>query len=134
MGRTRAIETLRTVVRERPDLTVAYDRLAFFLRASGRVADAVAVLDEAARSGHADAACARSAIQKAYMMPAECRNRKAVRYLAGSQIGSRVGVARAQNKHTRGQRGCGLAFRLEVCAPPCFEHELLQVGIHRAAR
>src|SRR4029450_8889048 len=30
----RAIETLRGVIRERPDLTVAYDRLAFMLRAS----------------------------------------------------------------------------------------------------
>ena len=50
-------------------------------------------------------ACARSAIQKAYMMPAESRNRKAVRYLVGSQIGSRVGVARAQDKDTRVKGG-----------------------------
>ena len=33
----RAIDTLQAVVRERPDLTVAYDRLAFMLRATGRV-------------------------------------------------------------------------------------------------
>jgi arylsulfatase A-like enzyme/Flp pilus assembly protein TadD len=50
----RAIDTLRAVVRERPDLTVAYDRLAFMLRAAARVSDAVAVLDDAARGGHAD--------------------------------------------------------------------------------
>ena len=56
----RAIETLRAVVRERPDLTVAYDRLAFMLRASGHVGDAVAVLDEAARGGHADRPLLRS--------------------------------------------------------------------------
>jgi arylsulfatase A-like enzyme len=56
----RAIETLRAVVRERPDLTVAYDRLAFMLRASGRVADAVSALDEAARGGHADRPLMRS--------------------------------------------------------------------------
>jgi len=56
----RAIETLQAVVRERPDLTAAYDRLAFMLRASGRVGDAVAVLDDAARGGHADRALLRS--------------------------------------------------------------------------
>jgi arylsulfatase A-like enzyme/Tfp pilus assembly protein PilF len=56
----RAIETLRAVVREKPDLTVAYDRLAFMLRASGRVADAVSALDEAARGGHADRPLMRS--------------------------------------------------------------------------
>jgi arylsulfatase A-like enzyme/cytochrome c-type biogenesis protein CcmH/NrfG len=56
----RAIETLRAVVRERPDLTVAYDRLAFMLRASGRVTDAVAALDDAARGGHADRPLLRS--------------------------------------------------------------------------
>ena len=56
----RAIETLRAAVRERPDFTVAYDRLAFMLRGSGRVADAVALLDEAARAGHADRPLLRS--------------------------------------------------------------------------
>jgi arylsulfatase A-like enzyme/Flp pilus assembly protein TadD len=56
----RAIETLRAVIRERPDLTVAYDRLAFMLRASGRIGDAVGVLDDAARAGHADRALLRS--------------------------------------------------------------------------
>jgi len=56
----RAIGTLQAAVRERPDFTVAYDRLAFMLRGSGRVADAVAVLDEAARAGHADRPLMRS--------------------------------------------------------------------------
>jgi tetratricopeptide (TPR) repeat protein len=56
----RAIETLRAVVQERPDMTVAFDRLAFMLRASGRAADAVAVLDQAARGGHADRPLLRS--------------------------------------------------------------------------
>jgi arylsulfatase A-like enzyme len=56
----RAIDTLRNVVRERPDLTVAYDRLAFMLQASARAGDAVAVLDEAARGGHADRPLLRS--------------------------------------------------------------------------
>jgi len=56
----RAIETLRGVIRERPDLTVAYDRLAFMLRASGRTGEAVGVLDDAARAGHADRELLRS--------------------------------------------------------------------------
>jgi len=55
-----AIDTLRAVIRERPDLTVAYDRLAFMLRSLGRAGDAVAVLDEAARGGHADRPLLRS--------------------------------------------------------------------------
>jgi arylsulfatase A-like enzyme/Flp pilus assembly protein TadD len=49
-----AIDTLQAVLKERPDLTTAYDRLAFMLRASGRIGDAVALLDAAARAGHAD--------------------------------------------------------------------------------
>jgi choline-sulfatase len=49
-----AIDTLQAVIKERPDLTPAYERLAFMLRASGRIADAVALLDAAARAGHAD--------------------------------------------------------------------------------
>ena len=56
----RAIETLQAVIREKPDLTVAYDRLAFMLRGSGRIGDAVAVLDDAARAGHADRPLLRS--------------------------------------------------------------------------
>jgi len=56
----RAIETLRAVVHERADLTIAYDRLAFMLRASGRAGEAVAMLDEAARGGHADRPLLRS--------------------------------------------------------------------------
>ena len=55
-----AIETLRAVIKARPDLTVAYDRLALMLRSSGRAADAIAVLDGAARGGHADRALMRS--------------------------------------------------------------------------
>jgi arylsulfatase A-like enzyme/Flp pilus assembly protein TadD len=55
-----AIETLRQVVKERPDLTIAYDRLAFMLGATGHPDEAVNVLDEAARAGHADSALLRS--------------------------------------------------------------------------
>ena len=54
------LKRFRRSSRERPDLTVAYDRLAFMLRASGRVGEAVAVLDEAARAGHADRPLLRS--------------------------------------------------------------------------
>ena len=50
----RAIAVLRGVVKERPDLTIAYDRLAYILRASGQPGEAVSVLDEAAHGGHAD--------------------------------------------------------------------------------
>jgi arylsulfatase A-like enzyme len=56
----RAIDELRAVIKERPDLTVAYDRLAFMLRASGRVADAVVLLDRAAQAGYADRPLLRS--------------------------------------------------------------------------
>jgi arylsulfatase A-like enzyme/Tfp pilus assembly protein PilF len=56
----KAIDELRGVLRERPDMTMAYDRLAFMLRATGRVNDAVALLDQAARAGHADRALLRS--------------------------------------------------------------------------
>ena len=49
-----AIAVLRDVLRRRPDFTVAYDRLAFMLRSSGHLADAIAVADEAARAGRAD--------------------------------------------------------------------------------
>ena len=52
--RQRAVETLQAVIKERPDLTIAYERLAFMLRGSGRAADAVALLDGAARRGYAD--------------------------------------------------------------------------------
>jgi arylsulfatase A-like enzyme len=55
-----AIDTLRGVIRERPDLTMAYDRLAFILRATGRGQEAVTLLDGAARAGHADRALLRS--------------------------------------------------------------------------
>ena len=49
-----AIRTLQAVVTERPDLTIAYERLAFMLRATGAARDAVTLLDRAARGGHAD--------------------------------------------------------------------------------
>jgi choline-sulfatase len=52
--RPRAIATLREVLGARPDLTVAYDRLAFMLRTSGDLAGAIAVADGAARAGRAD--------------------------------------------------------------------------------
>jgi arylsulfatase A-like enzyme len=58
--RAHAIETLRQVVRERPSMTIAYDRLAFMLRSNGQVAEAVSVLDEAARAGHSDRSLLRS--------------------------------------------------------------------------
>ena len=55
-----AMATLQGVIARRPDLTLAYDRMAFILRATGRSTDAVAVLDRAARDGHADRALLRS--------------------------------------------------------------------------
>ena len=55
-----AIDQVQAVISERPDLTLAYDRLAFMLRASGRVGDAVILLDGAARAGHADRPLLRS--------------------------------------------------------------------------
>jgi len=55
-----AESTLRSVIAQRPDLTIAYDRLAFVLRATGRIGEAVALLDGAARAGHADRALLRS--------------------------------------------------------------------------
>ncbi len=55
-----AIALLRRVIAERPDLTLAYDRLAFMLRATGQPAAALALLDDAARAGHADPALLRS--------------------------------------------------------------------------
>jgi arylsulfatase A-like enzyme/Flp pilus assembly protein TadD len=56
----RAIDELQAVISERPDFTVAYDRLAAMLRAGGRVADAVVLLDRAAQAGHADRPLLRS--------------------------------------------------------------------------
>src|SRR5207247_9685889 len=55
-----AIATLQGVIKSRPDLTLAYDRLAFVLRVTGRTADAVTVLDGAAHAGHADRTLLRS--------------------------------------------------------------------------
>ena len=55
-----AAAALRSAIAERPDFTIAYDRLAFVLRGAGRLGDAVAVLDRAARDGHADRALLRS--------------------------------------------------------------------------
>jgi arylsulfatase A-like enzyme len=55
-----AVRTLRGIIAERRDFTVAYDRLANVLRSSGQFEDAVRVLDEAARGGHADRAILRS--------------------------------------------------------------------------
>jgi arylsulfatase A-like enzyme len=59
-ARQRAIDELQAVLAERPDLTVAYDRLAFMLSASGRVGDALDVLNRAAQAGHADRPLLRS--------------------------------------------------------------------------
>jgi arylsulfatase A-like enzyme/Flp pilus assembly protein TadD len=49
-----AIDRLQGAIAARPDLTIAYERLAFILRASGDLPQAVALLDRAAREGHAD--------------------------------------------------------------------------------
>jgi arylsulfatase A-like enzyme/Flp pilus assembly protein TadD len=56
----RAMATLRQVISERPDLTLAYDRLALILRGSGQAAAAVQLLEDAARSGRADPMLLRS--------------------------------------------------------------------------
>jgi arylsulfatase A-like enzyme/Flp pilus assembly protein TadD len=58
--RPRAVAALREVLGTRPDLTVAYDRLAFMLRTSGDLAGAIAVADGAARAGRADRPLLRS--------------------------------------------------------------------------
>jgi tetratricopeptide (TPR) repeat protein len=55
-----AIEELQGIIKERPDFTMAYDRLAFELRASGRLPEAVALLDRAAQAGNADRSLLRS--------------------------------------------------------------------------
>ncbi len=55
-----AIDELRGVIAERRDLTMAYDRLAYMLRASGRLPEAITVLDDAAKAGHADPSLLRS--------------------------------------------------------------------------
>jgi len=49
-----AIAQLRGVIARRPDLPVAYDRLAFVLRAAGRHDEAIATIDGAASRGLAD--------------------------------------------------------------------------------
>jgi arylsulfatase A-like enzyme len=55
-----AIDGQRRIIRERPDFMPAYDRLAYMLRGSGHVDEAVRVLDGAARQGHADRPLLRS--------------------------------------------------------------------------
>lgn len=50
-----AVAMLEDVIRRRPDLPVAYDRLAFVLHSSGRLTDAIALLEQAASKGVADA-------------------------------------------------------------------------------
>src|SRR5262249_2341544 len=57
---TLAIDTLQAAIRERPDLTIAYHRLAFMPRATGRVSEAVSLLDGAAKRGYADPVLLRS--------------------------------------------------------------------------
>jgi arylsulfatase A-like enzyme/Flp pilus assembly protein TadD len=51
-----AAAMLRDVIERRPDLPLAYDRLAFVLRAAGRVEEAIIVLEQAAAKGFADPA------------------------------------------------------------------------------
>jgi choline-sulfatase len=58
--RPQAVTSLREVLGARPDLTLAYDRLAFMLRTSGDLAGAIAVADGAARAGRADRPLLRS--------------------------------------------------------------------------
>jgi tetratricopeptide (TPR) repeat protein len=55
-----AVQTLQAIIRERPDFTMAYDRLGNVLRTSGQIGEAVRVLDAAARGGHADRTILRS--------------------------------------------------------------------------
>ena len=55
-----AVQTLDGVIRERPDFLIAYERIGYILRASGRPDEAVRILDRAARDGHADRAILRS--------------------------------------------------------------------------
>jgi arylsulfatase A-like enzyme/Flp pilus assembly protein TadD len=55
-----AVQTLDGVIRERPDLLIAYERIGYILRASGRPDEAVRIIDRAARDGHADRAVLRS--------------------------------------------------------------------------
>ena len=50
-----AAAILHDVIRRRPDLPLAYDRLAFILRGAGRLSEAITVLDQAASKGFADA-------------------------------------------------------------------------------
>ena len=50
-----AAALLRDVIQKRADLPLAYDRLAFVLRAGGRLDEAIAVLEQAASKGFADA-------------------------------------------------------------------------------
>jgi arylsulfatase A-like enzyme/Flp pilus assembly protein TadD len=50
-----AIAMLEDVIRKRADLPVAYDRLAFVLRAAGRLDEAINALEQSAAKGYADA-------------------------------------------------------------------------------
>ncbi len=49
-----AAAMLQDVIRQRPDLPLAYDRLAFVHRAAGRLDEAIAVLEQSASKGFAD--------------------------------------------------------------------------------
>jgi arylsulfatase A-like enzyme/Flp pilus assembly protein TadD len=49
-----AVAQLRDVIAARPDLPVAYDRLAFVLRAAGRTGEAIDIIEDAASKGLAD--------------------------------------------------------------------------------
>jgi arylsulfatase A-like enzyme/thioredoxin-like negative regulator of GroEL len=55
-----AMAVLRQILQERPDLSLAHDRLAFMLRSVGQTEAALQVLDAAARAGHADPPLLRS--------------------------------------------------------------------------
>lgn len=51
-----AERTLKELIAERPDFTIAYDRLAFIYRETSRLAEAIATIESASRAGVTDAA------------------------------------------------------------------------------
>ncbi|MCU1383482.1 MAG: hypothetical protein JWL71_2179 [Acidobacteria bacterium] len=96
-----AVQTLRDIIRERPDFTTASDRLAYVLRTMGRAEEAVGVLDAAARGRDADPAILRSlgaALREAHHLE---RSATVLRALAGSdpsdlQTADELGVTLTQ--------------------------------------
>jgi arylsulfatase A-like enzyme/Flp pilus assembly protein TadD len=96
-----AAQTLRDIIRERPDFTIASDRLGYVLRTRGRAGEAVRVLDEAARGGHADRAILRSlgaALREAHDLErsAAVLNELASRDASDLQTADELGVTLTQ--------------------------------------